>query len=143
MKRLRDRWKLWYHRVSLPFRVISLALEQVRMGRFPWVDVQLQKCESPIERRLYNRLWVEGFKMRTQEPCGRYKIDIAIPKYMIAIECDGHEWHSTPTQKEHDRKKDRFLRKSGWTVIRFTGKRIVNRLDSCVERVYKEIEKKR
>ncbi|MFC7442446.1 endonuclease domain-containing protein [Laceyella putida] len=113
------------------------------MGRFPWVDVQLLKCESPIERRLYNRLWVEGFRMRTQEPCGRYRIDIAIPKYMIAIECDGEEWHSSPDQKEKDRRKDRFLRQNGWTVVRFKGKRIVNRLESCVERVHKEIAKKK
>jgi very-short-patch-repair endonuclease len=123
--------------------VIGLGLEQIRMGRFPWVDVQLLKCESYIERKLYNRLWVEGYKMRTQEPCGRYKIDIVIPKYKIAIECDGEEWHSSPKQKEHDRRKDRFLRKNGWTVIRFTGKRIVNRLESCVERVNNEIAKKK
>lgn len=143
MRRLKQRWKLWFHRVTLPLRVIALSLEQIRMGRAPWVDVQLLKCESYIERRLYNRLWVEGYKMRTQEPCGRYRIDIAIPKYRIAIECDGKEWHSSIKQKEHDRKKDRFLRKHGWTVIRFSGKRINQRLETCVQRVQLEIQKKK
>jgi very-short-patch-repair endonuclease len=142
-RRIKQSWKLKIHRVSLPFRVIKLGLEQIRQGRFPWVDVQLLKCESFIERRLYNRLWLEGYKMRTQEPCGRYRIDIAIPKYRIAIECDGQEWHSAPEQKAHDRKKDRFLRKHGWTVIRFSGKRIVRRLESCVDRVNTEVSKKR
>lgn len=143
---LKKRWQPWkikIHRITLPFRVLRLAIEQIRMGRFPWVDVQLLRCESPIERRMYNRLWMEGYKMRTQEPCGRYRMDIVIPKYGIAIECDGEEWHSSPEQKVYDRRRDRFLRKHGWTVLRFSGKQINGKLEKCIERINRKVKEKR
>ena len=47
------------------------------------------KCESPIERMVYDALEARGEYVRTQVPCGRYSIDIALPVYHLAIECDG------------------------------------------------------
>lgn len=44
-----------------------------------------------------------------------YKIDIAIPEKMIAIEVDG-DHHLTPEQQKHDANKRNFLTAKGWKV---------------------------
>jgi len=86
----------------------------------------IYKCESPIERRLYNGLMHHGLHATAQQQVGKYRIDLAFPHYMLAIECDGKPYHSTPQQKAHDRKKDQYLKQNGWTVMRFqAGKYIV------------------
>jgi very-short-patch-repair endonuclease len=60
-----------------------------------------------------------------------YYLDFAIPSKMIAIECDGKAYHSTPAQKRHDARRQAELESLGWTVIRFTGSAIVSRLADC------------
>lgn len=70
-------------------------------------------CESPIEKRVYNGLALHGLRLTPQYKVGKYRIDLAFPHQMIAIECDGKAYHSTPKQKAHDRKKDKFLKEHG------------------------------
>lgn len=101
-------------------------------------DPERIKCESPIEFRLYDALKVQGEYVRTQVPCGRYSIDITLPAYHIAIECDGKAYHSTPEQKAHDKRKDAYLRKNGWKVLRFSGSRINRDLKGILIRIDKE-----
>ncbi|MED1202552.1 endonuclease domain-containing protein [Heyndrickxia acidicola] len=99
------------------------------------VQVQRLKCESPIETRLYNSLVFNGYYVQTQVKCGPYRIDITIPGLNLAIECDGKEFHSSPEQKLHDRKKDAYLRKHGWKVIRFTGRQINRDMPKILTRI--------
>lgn len=103
------------------------------------VDQERLKCESPIERRLYDALQMRGYYVKTQVPCGKYRIDLALPTYKIAIECDGKAYHSTPEQKAHDRRKDAYLRKNGWKVLRFTGRMINRNLAKVIARIEKEV----
>ncbi|MDM5306308.1 hypothetical protein [Peribacillus frigoritolerans] len=51
--------------------------------------VELDKCESPIEKKVLKALWMRDYKATTQYPIRRYRIDVALPEYRIAIECDG------------------------------------------------------
>lgn len=53
------------------------------------IDNERNKCESYIERRLYDAMLFNGYDMKTQIPCGRYRIDLTIPENRLAIECDG------------------------------------------------------
>ncbi|MDP4085779.1 MAG: DUF559 domain-containing protein [Bacillota bacterium] len=101
-------------------------------------DPERIKCESPIEFRLYDALKIRGEYIRTQVPSGRFSIDIALPAYHIAIECDGKDNHSTPKQKAHDRRKDQYLRKNGWKVLRFSGSRIYRDMKAIIARIEKE-----
>ncbi|HLR51804.1 MAG TPA: DUF559 domain-containing protein [Candidatus Avamphibacillus sp.] len=88
------------------------------------VDNERNECESPIERRLYDAMLFNGYDAKTQVPYGRYRIDLALPEYRLAIECDGKASHSTKEQKAHDYQKNAYLRKNGWKVLRFSGSRI-------------------
>lgn len=42
-------------------------------------------------------------------------LDFAWPEFAIAIEADGHRWHATRTQLEHDLARRRSIVASGWT----------------------------
>ena len=48
------------------------------------------------------------------------RVDFAYPKLRLALEADGHRWHSTPRQLERDRARGNRLVLAGWTVLRFS-----------------------
>lgn len=56
-------------------------------------------------------------------PC-HYKVDVAFPEIMMAVEADGRS-HLLHGRKERDAKKTNLLTALGWTVLRFTNKRIL------------------
>lgn len=96
------------------------------------------KCESYIERRLYDALTSRGHSVTTQVPCGVYRIDLALMGQRIAIECDGKDYHSSPAQKARDRRKDAYLKQNGWKVMRFSGRQINGELAKVLKRIGKE-----
>jgi very-short-patch-repair endonuclease len=121
--------------------VLCYVLDQRRPQEEIWQDPEALKLESPIERRLYDALKSRGEFVRTQVPCGKYRIDIALPGHHIAIECDGEAYHSTDEQIARDRRKNAYLRANGWRVLRFSGKRISRDLKGTVARIESEKEK--
>jgi very-short-patch-repair endonuclease len=93
------------------------------------------KCESPIERCLYDALAFRGYEVTPQVPCGKYRIDLALIGPRIAIECDGMAYHSTPEAKARDRSKDKYLKENGWRVLRFSGRMIMRDLEKVLQRI--------
>ena len=67
-----------------------------------------------------------------------YRLDIAIfcSNGKIAVECDSEKWHFLRKQKIKDRKRDKYLKKMGWKVLRFTGNEITSNPAKCVEKIY-------
>jgi hypothetical protein len=63
-----------------------------------------------------------------------YKIDVACPERMIAIEVDGGS-HCSLVGQERDRRKDSCLSGLGWKVFRFTNKQVMEHLEECVRTV--------
>ena len=66
---------------------------------------------------------------------GPYRLDLAIDissanlaEYLqtetVAIECDGHNYHSSREQRTRDAARDRYLNRHGVRVLRFTGTEI-------------------
>lgn len=99
---------------------------------------EYKKLESYIERRLYSALVNNGYKVRAQVPCGKYRIDLVIAD--VAIECDGAAYHSSPERKARDRRKSAYLRKNGYRkVMRFTGSEIVTKMPDVLRRIEKEL----
>ncbi len=60
-----------------------------------------------------------------------YKIDIAIPDRMIAIEVDGSS-HRDINNQLKDKKKELFLTGKGWLVYRFTNNQVINNINDCI-----------
>lgn len=97
----------------------------------------MTKCESPIEEMLMEALVKKGHQVYSQEPCGAYRIDLSIygKNRKVAIECDGEAYHSSREQLAHDRKKDFYLKKNKWIVLRFSGSEIYQNRDRCIQAV--------
>ena len=59
------------------------------------------------------------YHFRKQAPIGPYYADFACHHARLVIEVDG-ETHGTELERQHDARRDAFLRRQGHTVLRFT-----------------------
>ena len=97
--------------------------------------------ESPIERIF----WANGYKplsrlgkFSPQVKIGAYRVDFTltnipgVPQLNVVIELDGHEFHSTPKQRNDDTERIRKLQKLRWQIITFTGSQINGDVRGCV-----------
>jgi very-short-patch-repair endonuclease len=130
-----------YLAIGAPLLIVIILYLKDRKRPLVKSDNYREQCESPIETRLYDALKFNGYNVTTQVKVGRYRIDIAIPSHKIAIECDGKAYHTAPGDKARDRKKDEFLRRNGWRVIRFSGRRIYRDMRGIITRIDKELGK--
>lgn len=64
-----------------------------------------------------------------------YKIDLALPSEMIAVEVDGAS-HSALVRQEQDERKTEFLRSCGWTVVRLTNAEVMEDPKYCAALVW-------
>lgn len=62
-----------------------------------------------------------------------YKVDIACPEAMLAIEVDGHS-HTLSSRQIEDQKKEAILSALGWKVLRLWNQEIDEDLSACVAR---------
>jgi very-short-patch-repair endonuclease len=53
---------------------------------------------------------------------GDYRLDVAWPERMVAVELDTPGGHEHPGAIERDKRKDRRLRSIGWSVLRVTAR---------------------
>lgn len=94
------------------------------------------KFDSPLEEKLYNSLPPSLKKqVKNKFPIGGYEADFCFPDLMLGVEVDGHDYHSSPDQKQHDAIRDRYFAKMGYTVLRYTGREV----HSDVKKVVHEI----
>lgn len=63
----------------------------------------------------------------------RYRIDFAFPDKYFGIECDGEYWH--PPENKHDKKRDGFLNRKEWFILRFTGDEIMNKREYVKQKI--------
>ena len=97
---------------------------------------ELRKEMNEAEKALWGRLRDRRrrFKFRRQHPLGPYTADFWCAVAKVVVEVDGA---SHAARKEHDRKRDDWMKERGITVLRFTNFAIDDRLPS----VLNEIEK--
>jgi len=60
-----------------------------------------------------------------------------IPIVNMAVEIDGHDWHEkTKEQAKSDKERSRFLLRSGYPEIRFTGSEIYSKTSDCAKEMF-------
>lgn len=74
-----------------------------------------------------------GARMRGGPPT-HYKLDIALPEKMIAVEVDGMS-HRTLHRQAADARKTTWLESHGWCVLRFSNQEVLSSLNSVIERI--------
>ena len=66
---------------------------------------------------------------------GRYRLDLAYPDAMLAVELDDKETHLTDKAFEEDPVRENRLKLAGWLVLRYTWERLVTDPNVIVEEV--------
>ena len=94
---------------------------------------KLRLCESPIELRFFVYAMHKIPGLHPQVVVDSYRIDLAVPEKKVAIELDGHEFHKSREQRTYDAKRQRYLQRQGWQVIRFTGTEIYEDVFKCID----------
>lgn len=92
---------------------------------------------SPAERVLSEATGLQPYIVptRTKRSEGyptHYKLDLADPERMLGIEIDGAS-HGLLSRQAQDRKKEKFLRSLGWTIIRFTNQQAIEETKKCCD----------
>jgi very-short-patch-repair endonuclease len=72
--------------------------------------------ESKVWRAVRDRQL--GFKIRRQQPMGRFILDFYCAEAKLAIEIDG-DVHAAPDQAVYDAARTAWLEERGYAVIRF------------------------
>ena len=73
-----------------------------------------------------------GVRQRRVTVNGRtYRLDLAYERERVAVEMDGHQWHSSREQRERDMRRDAALAAAGWLTLRFSHRRLHEDVAGC------------
>lgn len=91
---------------------------------------------NEIERMFYDAFCEvdEEFNIKPQYPVGIYTVDFLV-NGTVVVEIDGHERHKTKEQRYEDYRRERFLMKEGYIVVRFMGSEVFVNPKKCIEEV--------
>ncbi len=73
---------------------------------------------SSIELAIEDVLKALGISYESQKAIGFYVVDFYLPEHNLVIECDGEYWHNLPENIARDKRKDTYLRKRGYNILR-------------------------
>lgn len=73
----------------------------------------ISRPQISLLKRLCRR-GISGFRLNYQ--VDRWLLDVANPDWELVVEVDGAYWHSNPTTRRKDRRRNRYLRRRGWSV---------------------------
>jgi len=99
---------------------------------------ELRKNSTLQERKLWSFLkgsQFYGFKFRRQFPIGNYIADLCWIKAMLVIELDGGR-HNTAEKIDYDIKRDKFIKKSVYRILRIWNNDIDDNLEGVGEKIY-------
>ncbi len=132
-----DKWWEWQQQTLGQMMIGSMLESTPEQLTCAFDPVQ---TESPIERKFLIAATgvIKGIEI--QYTIGFYRVDFAIPRVKIAIELDGHDFHSTVEQRTNDARRARTIEAAGWRVLRFTGSEINADVGACVEEVLAIVE---
>jgi hypothetical protein len=102
--------------------------------------------ESPFEEAVAEAVGDLGYTAIPQVGVGGFRIDLGVvdPKapgrFTLGIECDGATYHSTPTARDRDRRRQEVLERLGRRIHRIWSWDWVRERSSEVERLQQAIE---
>ena len=92
-------------------------------------------AQSPMETRLRFAIHDAGLpKPVLQHPVGPYELDMAYPGIRLGVEHDGRD-HLEPGRALRDLRREGYLGRLGWVVLRFSAFDVVSRPRSVVAAV--------
>jgi len=101
--------------------------------------------DSTLEQLFLDDLLDAGFPVPVCQyevpgPGGvRYRIDLAYPDVLVAVEVDGPH-HRLPAVQARDRRRDAYLRSLGWEVLRFDEEVVTYAPGGALERIRRTLQ---
>jgi cyclase len=77
---------------------------------------------------------IDGCKFRRQHPIGLFIADFYCHKAKLVIEVDGCI-HNLPDIRKNDEKKENYLMRNGYRVLRFTNKEIMTSIETVMQKI--------
>lgn len=103
----------------------------------------LRRDSTYPERRLWSRLrngQLEGVRFRRQHVIGPYVADFYCATASLVIELDGH---SHDTTADADLRRETYLERQGYRVIRFNNDSVIYGIDAVLEAISNAVEELR
>lgn len=103
--------------------------------------------DSPFEEAVYDALVEEGFDVSTQVGCSGYRIDLAIKdpsapgRYILGIECDGAQYHSSRYARDRDKIRQSILEGLGWKIHRIWSEDWLDNKEQEMNKIKKKVYK--
>ena len=82
-----------------------------------------------------------GFKFRRQVPLGNYIVDFVCLDRRIIVELDGGQ-HNETNQKAYDARRDAWLRREGFEVLRFWNSDVFTEWEAMAEGIWHALERR-
>lgn len=102
-------------------------------------QIQMPRVSS-IERKMQTLFQESNLNFQPQFTIGQYIVDFAFKNQKLVVECDGDYWHGSDQQKAKDRRKDGFLKKNGWQILRLTETEIKENPENCLSKVLSKLQ---
>ena len=97
----------------------------------------LRSSMTPGERVIWKKIRAKRFhnlKFRRQVPIGPFIVDFLCLEKKLVIEIDGYT-HGEQSVKEYDKRRERYLRKRGFAVLRFTNVQAVESTEIVLNKI--------
>jgi very-short-patch-repair endonuclease len=94
---------------------------------------RMTSAEQVLWKKLRARRF-HGLKFRRQAPLGPYIVDFLCVKKRLVIEIDGAS-HLVPGAEKYDAKRDAYLQRHGFTVLRFGHRQTLESPEIVLERI--------
>lgn len=101
---------------------------------------------NSFEQDIFDALTAKGLNLIPQFGVSNYRIDMVAQhpektsQFVLAIECDGASYHSSPTARERDRLRQQQLESLGWLFHRIWSTDWFNNKEQEIQRTIKAFE---
>lgn len=117
-------------------------LNKLMKGNFNEVSWTHINPSTPIEEIMKNALYDAGLLSYPQyqalAPTRKFRVDYMIPTPnggLLAVECDGLQYHAKPSCYIGDRQRDNLLLQQGITQVRFSSVDIQQDIEGCIKTI--------
>lgn len=100
---------------------------------------------NDFERDIYAALTAKGLQLAPQVGASAYRLDFAVihpsdpARYVLALECDGANYHASHTARDRDRLRQQHLEGLGWSFCRIWSTDWFLRKDEEIQRVLEAV----
>lgn len=106
---------------------LKMFLTFAQTGRLGFAEETGRGPDSIFEEQVADRLRGLGYDVRAQIGTAGFFVDLAVAdpgkpgRFVIGIECDGAQYHSSRSARDRDRLRQQVLESHGWIIHRIWG----------------------